>query len=71
MSFRTFLDNLDPVLRRISATIPTAGTVAPSFSVARLAMQTAEGDSESRGAVAPVTSAVPAQLVTTGTLRVA
>lgn len=68
MNFQNFLERMDPIFRRISATMPTAGVVAPAHAAAVLAADTAGID---RANVAPLTASFPAQMADTGALRAA
>lgn len=73
MSIQKLLDNFDPVFRRISATIPTPGVIAPAHAAALLL---AEGPRDAAATAhlagqpaAPITTVM--QFSATGTLRVA
>ncbi len=71
MSIQNLLDNFDPIFRRISATIPVPGVIAPAHAAALLSE--GHNDTASRshlaGEPAPLTSVM--QFTATGTLRVA
>lgn len=68
MNFQNFLERMDPIFRRISATMPTAGVVAPAYVAATLAADTTGVD---RTVEAPLTASFPAQMADTGALRAA